>query len=84
MFVVHAKDVIKSMNYINAVSITFKGIVVNSTFYPYTMSSTNTLFIALALLGAALIMSSFLLEIKRRQDEELREVEIKAKNKGTV
>lgn len=84
MFVIHAKDVIKNMDYINAVSITFKGIAVNSTFYPYTMTLSFTLIIAIVLLGIALVISSFLHEIKRRQDEDLREVELKAKNKGTI
>lgn len=81
MFVIHAQSVLKQRNLLHAVSITGKGIAENNLFYPYNMSVSNTFLVSLGLLGVWLIVSSVLLEIKRKRDEDLRDIELKAKIK---
>lgn len=81
MFVIHAQSVLKKMNLLNAVSITGKGIAMNNIFYPYELFLTNTFFVGLGLMGVWTITSAVLVEIKRKRDEDLRDIELKAKIK---
>lgn len=82
MFVIHAQSALRSLDKLNAVSITSEGIKMNNLFYSYHMTVTNTFFVSLGLMGLWMIVSAVLVEIKRKRDEDLREIELKAKGKG--
>lgn len=82
MFVIHAQSALRSLDKLNAVSITSEGVKMNNLFYSYYMTVTNSFFVALGLMGLWMIVSAVLLEIKRKRDEDLREIELKAKGKG--
>ncbi len=82
MFVLHAQSVLRQKDLISGVKITSQGIAINATFYPYSLSVTTTFIIAMGLMGIWLIVSAVLVEIKRKRDEDLREIELKSKLKG--
>ncbi|MBC7960202.1 MAG: hypothetical protein H7X94_10075, partial [Vallitaleaceae bacterium] len=81
MFVIHAQSELKRMNALNGVDITSSGIKMNTSVYPYTLSFTNTFLIAMGFVGLWLLISAILVEIKRKRDEDLRDIEIKTKTK---
>ncbi|MBC7960080.1 MAG: hypothetical protein H7X94_09455 [Vallitaleaceae bacterium] len=81
VFVIHAQSELKRMNALNGVDITSSGIKMNTSFFPYTLSFTNTFFIAMGFVGLWLLTAAILVEIKRKRDEDLRDIEIKTKTK---
>lgn len=69
MFAIRAKDVLNQSTEHMTLSMTKDGIAVDKVFYPYVLTEERGLYFALFFLGAWLVLSIILSEVKNREEE---------------